>query len=271
MPLPSFASTRACRSPPMTYNGRVDDEAAAQPRTTARTRYRRSRGGRTPIPRRASATPRPSPRGTRPMGDDDLRDFGHICRLFPLPGVVLFPHAVLPLHIFEPRYRQMTEDALASDRLITIVQVRPPEEWTTPGQPMLEEYGCLGRIVKHERLPDGRFRFLLLGRKRVRLTREVPSGKLYRTAEVEILEDVDVAPDGSDQPRRAELIDLFRRLFGDRIDPDLDALFDTDLPLGVLSDIVAQAMGLSPEAKQKLLREPQVSLRVGDLLERLRE
>src|SRR4051812_34659892 len=177
------------------------------------------------------------------MDDDyDLRDFGNVCRLFPLPGVVLFPHAVLPLHIFEPRYRQMTEDALASDRLITIVQVRPPGEWATPGQPALEDHGCLGRIVKHERLPDGRFRFLLLGRKRVRLTREVPSGKLYRTAEVEIVEDVD--PGGADQPRRTELIALFRRLFRDRIDPDLDALFDTDLPLGVLSDIVAQAMGL---------------------------
>ncbi len=204
------------------------------------------------------------------MDDDyDLRDFGNVCRLFPLPGVVLFPHAVLPLHIFEPRYRQMTEDALASDRLIAIVQVRPPEEWTTPGQPTLEDHGCLGRIVKHERLPDGRFRFLLLGCKRVRLTREVPTGKLYRSAEVEIVEDVD--PDGPDWQRRAELIALFRALFGDRIDPDLDNLFDTDLPLGVLTDIVAQAMGLPAEAKQRLLRQPRVSLRVGDLLDRLRE
>src|SRR4051812_15718215 len=203
------------------------------------------------------------------MDDDyDLRDFGNVCRLFPLPGVVLFPHAVLPLHIFEPRYRQMTEDALATDRLITIVQVRPPEEWTTPGQPTLEEYGCLGRIVKHERLPDGRFRFLLLGRKRVRLAREIPSDKLYRSAQVEIIEDIE--PDGADQPRRAELIALFRRSFADRIDPDLDKLFDSDLPLGVLTDIVAQAMGLPSEAKQMLLSEPHVSLRATDLVERLR-
>src|SRR5438309_4872697 len=117
------------------------------------------------------------------MDDHDLKDFGSVCRLFPLPGVVLFPHAVLPLHIFEPRYRQMTEDALATDRLITIVQIRPPGEWKSPEEPSLEEFGCLGRIFKHERLPDGRFNFLLLGHKRVRLTREVPSAKLYRTSE----------------------------------------------------------------------------------------
>src|SRR4051794_6251247 len=208
MPLPSFASTRACRSPPMTYNGRVDDEAAAQPRTTARTRYRRSRGGRTPIPRRASATPRPSPRGTRPMGDDDLRDFGHVCRLFPLPGVVLFPHAVLPLHIFEPRYRQMTEDALAGDRLVTMVQLRLHGVSSPKSPPAIEEVGCLGRILQHERLPDGRYNFLLLGCKRVRLRRELSSGKLYRIAEAEILEDhPSERGEGSGRP---ELIRHFR-------------------------------------------------------------
>src|SRR3954468_19038803 len=59
-------------------------------------------------------------------GDYDLRDFANVCRLFPLPRVVLFPHAVLPLHIFEPRYRQMTGDALAGDKLVTIVQWRGP-------------------------------------------------------------------------------------------------------------------------------------------------
>ena len=55
----------------------------------------------------------------------DLTDFSNRCRLFPLPNLVLFPHAVLPLHIFEPRYRQMTEDALAGDQLVTIVQIKP--------------------------------------------------------------------------------------------------------------------------------------------------
>ncbi|WP_435016731.1 LON peptidase substrate-binding domain-containing protein [Tundrisphaera sp. TA3] len=204
------------------------------------------------------------------MDDDyDLKNFDNVCRLFPLPGVVLFPHAVLPLHIFEPRYRQMTEDALASDGLITIVQLRPPEEWASPDRPALEEYGCLGRIVKHERLPDGRFRFLLLGRKRVRLGREIPSEKLYRSAEVEIVEDVE--PEEADLSRRIELIGLFRRMLGDRIDPDLNKLFDANLSLGILTDIIAQAIGLSPTIKQSLLEEPLVAARAAELVGHLEE
>ena len=67
--------------------------------------------------------------------DLELRDFANVTRLFPLPNLVMFPHVVLPLHMFEPRYRQMTEDALAGDRLITMVQITPPtrgEHWTEP-------------------------------------------------------------------------------------------------------------------------------------------
>jgi uncharacterized protein len=204
------------------------------------------------------------------MDDDfDLRDFGNISRLFPLPGVVLFPHAVLPLHIFESRYRQMTEDALASDRLITIVQIRPPGEWKSPNEPALEEFGCLGRIFKHERLPDGRFNFLLLGRKRVRLTHEIPSGKLYRMSEVQVIEDI--FPDPPDELQPAELIDTFRRIFHSGLDPDLDALFETELPLSVLTDIIAQAMGLPSSVKQAFLAEPRVARRAKDLLGLLRQ
>src|SRR4051812_1397494 len=163
------------------------------------------------------------------MEDDrDLRNFGGVCRLFPLPGVVLFPHAVLPLHIFEPRYRQMTEDALADDRLVTIVQLRgtSPSDAPTLGTPPIETVACLGRILQHERLPDGRFNFLLLGRRRVRLTREIPTGKLYRTAEAEIMEDVD---DDSEGAVRVELTDLFRRAFERqrKLDPDIASLLET--------------------------------------------
>jgi Lon protease-like protein len=203
--------------------------------------------------------------------DYDLKDFGNVTRLFPLPGVVLFPHSVLPLHIFEPRYRQMTEDALSSDRLITIVQVRPPGEWKSPTEPALEEFGCLGRIFKHERLPDGRFNFLLLGRKRVKLSREVPSGKLYRMSEVEVIDDI--LPDKTEYlvPKRAELILLFRNFFEGGLDPDLDALFETDLPVGVLTDIMAQAIGLPSTVKQSFLAEPSVARRVIELLDLLRD
>jgi len=203
------------------------------------------------------------------MDDDfDLKHFDNVCRLFPLSGVVLFPHAVLPLHIFEPRYRQMTEDALATDRLIAIVQVRPSSEWSQPDEPELESVGCLGRIFKHERMPDGRFNFLLLGRKRIRLDREIANGKLYRSSQVTILDDEEA--DEPTEKRRQELVALFRQSHEGEIDPDLNALFETELPLGVLADIITQAMGLPASAKQSFLAEPSVARRVLALLDRLR-
>ncbi len=203
------------------------------------------------------------------MDDDfDFKDFSNVCRLFPLPEVVLFPHSVLPLHIFEPRYRQMTEDALATDRLIAIVQIRPTAEWNQAEEPELESVGCLGRIFKHERLPDGRFNFLLLGRKRIRLDREIANGKLYRSSKATIIEEV--AADETIEERRRELVALFRQVHQGEIDPDLDALFETELPLGVLADIITQAMGLPASTKQSFLAEPSVGRRVLSLLDRLR-
>jgi Lon protease-like protein len=195
--------------------------------------------------------------------DFDLRDFGNLTRLFPLPNVVMFPHVVLPLHIFEPRYRQMTQDALGSDQLITIVQINPVPQgqvWTEPVP--IESVGCLGRIIQHEKLADGRFNLLLLGRKRVRLLQEKPSEKLYRTAEVEILEDTESTEPEADA--RAELIRLFRGVFESKrkLEPELSELLDKELPLGVLTDIIAHALGLPVTVKQWLLGETSVDRRL---------
>ncbi len=201
------------------------------------------------------------------MHDFDPRDFQPVTRLFPLPGVVMFPHVVLPLHIFEPRYRQMTQDALASDKLITIVQVRPQGTVTEYGEPELETVGCLGRILNHERLPDGRFNFLLLGLKRVRLIRELEVSTLYRQAEIEILEDE--ISEEPDEPRRSEMTRLFRSLHPP--DPDLADLLNRDLPLGVLSDILTHALGLPPSMKQAFLEESNVDRRARAFTQLLRQ
>jgi Lon protease-like protein len=198
--------------------------------------------------------------------DFDLRGFGDITRLFPLPNLVMFPHVVLPLHIFELRYRQMTEDALAGDRLITMIQISPLPEgktWTEP--PPLEEVGCLGKIIQHERLADGRFNFLLLGRKRVRLRREIATGKLYRSAEVEILEDV--PPTQPEELERTELIGLFRQVFErhQKLDPDFAELLEKGVSLGVLTDVISHALALPASLKQCLLAETSVDQRVENI------
>ncbi|HEY2154883.1 MAG TPA: LON peptidase substrate-binding domain-containing protein, partial [Isosphaeraceae bacterium] len=189
--------------------------------------------------------------------DDDLDLSGvKALRLFPLPGVVLFPHAVLPLHIFEERYKAMTEDALASDRLVTVVMLRPEAEWKGKGSPRYEEYGCVGRILKYERLEDGKFNFLLLGLRRVRLTREVPSGSMYRASEFEAIEDL--AIDGEElEAQEAELIRLFRGFLEPHggIDPHLEEILSSPLPAGALADILSHALPIPVEMKQGLLAE----------------
>src|SRR5437016_3846626 len=95
-------------------------------------------------------------------------------RLFPLPNLVMFPHVVQPLHIFEPRYCAMLEDALADDRQIAMVLLEPGWQRDYEGRPAIAVVGCLGKIVAHERLPTGRHNILLRGVSRLAIRRELP-------------------------------------------------------------------------------------------------
>ena len=98
--------------------------------------------------------------------------------IFPLAGALLFPGAQLPLHIFEPRYRAMVRDALASDKLIAMIQPRPgPDDDETPA---LFEVGCIGRIEACEELDDGRYNIVLEGLSRFRVAREARVETPYR-------------------------------------------------------------------------------------------
>lgn len=110
--------------------------------------------------------------------------------LFPLPGLLLYPEAVVPLHLFEPRYRQMMADMVQAgeDRLI-IAALRPGYEPTYHESPPVFDVAGVGRILKCHRLADGRWNIVLQGQRRVKLLRETASGRLYRRAQVmELLE-----------------------------------------------------------------------------------
>ena len=104
--------------------------------------------------------------------------------IFPLPNVVLFPNVFLPLHIFEPRYRKMVGDALASDRMIGMTLLKPGWEHEYEGRPPVYPTGCSGVITHVERLPDGRFNIVLRGIERFRILSE-DHGRVYRRASVE--------------------------------------------------------------------------------------
>src|SRR5438552_1131141 len=123
---------------------------------------------------------------------DMLSGFNGKVRLFPLPNLVLFPHVIQPLHIFEPRYRQLMNDALAGDRLMALALLQPGWEEDYHKQPPVYPTVCLGRIFQEERLPDGRFNLLLHGVSRARIRAECPTSKLYRTARVDLLQDVPI-------------------------------------------------------------------------------
>jgi hypothetical protein len=111
-------------------------------------------------------------------------------KIFPLPEVVVFPGTPAPFHVFEPRYRAMTEAALAGDRLMAVATLRDPSDGANP-RAALHPVAGAGFIEAEERLPDGRFNILLRGVARVRLVEELRStGHPYREFRVELLEDV---------------------------------------------------------------------------------
>src|SRR5947209_5720417 len=109
--------------------------------------------------------------------------------LFPLPNVVLFPRAVLPLHIFEERYKVMTADALDGDKQIAMALLQSGWEKNYYERPAIEQVVCIGTIVSHERLPDGKYNFLLQGHSRAIIEREVPrdDSTPYRRADLRLL------------------------------------------------------------------------------------
>ena len=106
--------------------------------------------------------------------------------IFPLPTTVLFPNVFLPLHVFEPRYRQMVAEALENDRLIGMVLLRSGWESNYEGRPPVFSIGCSGVITHVERLPDGRYNIVLRGLERFRIASEDHS-RSYRLATVEPL------------------------------------------------------------------------------------
>jgi Lon protease-like protein len=113
--------------------------------------------------------------------------------VFPLPNVVLFPGVFLPLHIFEPRYRDMIGDALLGDRIIGLALLRPGWERDYEGRPPVYPIGCSGVITHFERLPDGRYNIVLRGLERFRILQEDHTLS-YRRAAVESLTDRSIEP-----------------------------------------------------------------------------
>lgn len=190
--------------------------------------------------------------------------FDGIVRLFPLPNLVLFPHVAQPLHIFEPRYRQLMADAIADDHLIAMALLRPNWEEDYHEHPPIHEMVCVGKIRQEEALEDGRFNLLLQGVSRARVLEEVDSDKLYRLARVELCPDEPVASPSAEQSLRDRLARGVTPFFSAH-PPALEqlrGLIASPLALGSLCDIFCFALPLDAEIKQQFLDASDVERRI---------
>lgn len=183
--------------------------------------------------------------------------------MFPLPDVTFFPHTLLPLHIFEARYRALVTDALARDRRLCIAQLQPGYEATYAGRPAVRAVAGAGEIVKWQRLPTGRYNILVKGETRVCIEAEHPSDTLYRVVVGRRLEDVPPRTGVSTAHERLRagcrrLLVLLKR------SPDLlDGALGDDQPPGVVADRVAAAVIPEAAMRQRLLETLDVSDRIG--------
>ncbi len=186
--------------------------------------------------------------------------------LFPLPNVVLFPNVFLPLHIFEPRYRDMVADALASDRMIGMVLLRPGWDRDYEGRPAIYSIGCSGVLTHNERLPDGRYNIVLRGIERFRIVEE-DQGLAYRRAVVEPLRDRALDADDRSviRSQRSRLESMLGSSRSSTGDPRMPAsMSDEDLV-----NALAQYLDLEPLEKQALLEKPCLRTRAESLVELL--
>ena len=183
--------------------------------------------------------------------------------IFPLAGALLFPRAQLPLHIFEPRYRAMVEDAIDGGGRIGMIQPQSPEDDGAP----LYAVGCIGEIVNVEELDDGRFNIVLEGTTRFRLIREAALDTPYRNADVDAAAFDDSEPEPLSLSQRAEVESEARRL-GDALGLVVDWDAVGRLHDEMLVNAIAQVAPFDLGAKQALLEAPSLDERA-DLLAQL--
>jgi Lon protease-like protein len=183
--------------------------------------------------------------------------------LFPLPNAVLFPHALLPLHVFEERYRAMVRDILTGTRCLAVGLLMPDARKDDP-LPSVQPIAGVGEVVMAHELPDGRFNLVVRGRARVRIDRELPSGRPYRLVTATELPDLPITNDGeiadADQTLRA----LIGRL-ADAIPEGGELLRQVvaaqESP-AELVDGVASALIVDPALRQRLLETRDVGQRL---------
>lgn len=197
----------------------------------------------------------------------DPGEFSGTVRMFPIPNLVMFPHVVQPLHIFEERYREMMADALVGDRLIAMPVLKAGWEPDYAGRPPIEPWACLGKVVLHNKLPDGCYNLLLMGVARVKIEEELAPLRSFRQATASILSEIVNDEDDQYHELHQQVVEVFESQVASGNAPcSLAPLLENDLPLAQLTDLVAYALPLDGEQKLSLLSELCVISRARKLL-----
>jgi len=178
--------------------------------------------------------------------------------LFPLPASVFYPKTVLPLHIFEPRYRDMVTHSIESGQWIGMVLLEPGYEKEYFGGPAIKPIGCAGNLEKWDRLEDGKYNILLRGQSRFRVVREV-GDRPFREAEVELLPAINDRPYAENDPEMVRLMNTYQQ-FTELLPDTNPQIAELELSgsdtLGEVVDLLAYLLELPPHQQQQLVEEP---------------
>lgn len=194
----------------------------------------------------------------------DLTNFSGIVPLFPLATVVFFPNTLLPLHVFEPRYRQMVNDVLCGERIIGMILLKPGWEKSYYGNPEIYSVACMGRVISAEPVEEGRFNIVLFGLKRVKVL-EILDDFPYRTARVGILEDITGINEHIYRERIKQFVSTWNGMLGKEQESHKINI-ETELPIERLTDAIASSVISNVFEKQYLLEEPNVEKRAARIL-----
>lgn len=194
----------------------------------------------------------------------ELCQGGRAIPVFPLPNTVLYPRVVLPLYVFEPRYRQLLTEVLDSHGRIAVALARPDVDLASVIPAGIHDVMGVGSIATYETRPDGTSYVLLLGEHRTRVT-EWQEGPVYHRAVLESLDPGDSVPPHRAAPHRRRLLDWLEKLTRDRSEDDAVLQLQSSLreqeDLGFLIDFLAHHFLSSPGAKQRVLEELDVLTR----------
>ncbi len=187
------------------------------------------------------------------------KNCGGVIPIFPLPDKVMLPQEIVPLHIFEPRYRNMIADVMTSERLLGMAMLKPGwEDYYQSKTAPIHEMICVGYVAADQKLRDGRSLIILQGLSRAVIEREIESDVPYRTAQCRIrLDRQSDLPAIDRQHRKQELLYRYLQLL-----PHLSLVQNgvvppecTNLSLGRLSDLLASTLSLSADESLRILME----------------